>query len=62
MDEPVIIPLSRAALCVNCTAVSNSRGDHCLSCGSAGSLLSLARVLDPTPELGAITYISVSNC
>lgn len=55
--EPAIVPFLAAVFCVDCRAVSNSPGDQCLACGSRGALISLARILQPTPELGRITYI-----
>lgn len=51
------IPLRQAALCVACEHVVWSNASTCPKCASEGSLLSLARVLNPSPELGKITYI-----
>lgn len=55
--EIQIIPWPTAVLCVSCRAVSNATSETCPACGDCGSLLSLARVLQPTPELGQITYV-----
>lgn len=52
-----ILPLRDANLCVECQAISNSRGECCPNCGCAGTLISLARVLNPSPEIGKVTYI-----
>jgi len=52
-----IIPFNSACLCVSCRAISDSRNDTCPACGETGSLLNLARVLNPTPELGQITFL-----
>ena len=52
-----IINLRDAVLCVSCCAVSDAHGDLCPKCGELGGLLSLARVLNPSPELGQISYI-----
>jgi hypothetical protein len=57
---PDTIPLSLALLCENCSTVVNAhelRGEVCPACGCQGALLSLARILNPMPELGEITYI-----
>jgi hypothetical protein len=50
------IPLSRAFLCVNCEQVSEAKHEACPVCGSV-TLLSLARILNPSPELGQVTFI-----
>jgi len=39
-----IVPLGTAVFCLDCEAISNSRGDECQACGSR-SLVSLARIL-----------------
>ena len=59
-----IVPLAYAVLCVACSCIVDSRechGDRCSACASSSGLLSLARVLNPQPELGEITYIHVSR-
>jgi hypothetical protein len=38
------VPLGTAVFCLDCEAISNSRGDECQACGSR-SLVSLARIL-----------------
>jgi hypothetical protein len=38
------VPLGTAVFCLDCEAISNSRSDECLACGSR-SLVSLARIL-----------------
>lgn len=53
----IYIPLASAVMCCNCDAVSDSRSDRCPACGADGSLLSLARVLNPSPEMGTITFL-----
>ncbi len=55
--KPQTIPLRDAVLCISCNVVSNSRGETCAYCGWTGSLLNLSRILNPTPELGSITYL-----
>lgn len=55
-------PLTFAVLCESCDPPTifdsrETRGEICPVCQSRGSLLSLARVLNPTPELGKITFI-----
>ena len=54
-----MIPLTYAVLCA-CGLISDMRdvhGERCPACTAQGQMLSLARVLNPTPELGTITYI-----
>jgi len=54
-----MIPLTYAVLCA-CGTVADMRevrGERCPACDMCGQMLSLARVLNPTPELGTITYI-----
>ena len=61
---PDTIPLSLALLCENCSTVVNAhelRGEVCPACGCQGALLSLARILNPMPELGEINYILSSR-
>lgn len=58
-DSMTHLPLQHALLCESCACIVDSRcirGEVC-ACGAQGSLLSLARILNPTPELGAVTYI-----
>lgn len=57
-----IIDFNKAVLCLDpdCRAITDSRTDQCPACGNRG-LISLARVLQPTPELGAISYIASSH-
>lgn len=55
-------PLTFAVLCENCEPPTifdsrETRGEVCPVCRAQGTLLSLARVLNPTPELGKITFI-----
>lgn len=57
-----MIPLALAMLCENCQTISDSRTDTCPLCKSSGCLMSLGRVLNPTPELGQISYIFSSQC
>ena len=52
-----MIPLSRAMLCENCAIISAPVNDTCPGCQATGCLLSLARVLNPSPELGQINFI-----
>lgn len=55
----ISIPLNFCVLCESCASVCDSRtirGEVC-ACGAQGSLLSLARILNPTPELGCVTYV-----
>lgn len=57
------IPLNFALLCESCNPVTicDSRdavGEVCPTCKAQYTLLSLARVLNPTPELGRITFIT----
>lgn len=59
--EVQIVSFNEAVLCVSCRAISNVSRDTCPACGDRGTLLSLARVLQPTPELGQITYILVTE-
>jgi hypothetical protein len=39
-----VVPLGTAVFCLDCEAISNSRGDECQACGTR-SLVSLARIL-----------------
>ena len=57
MTVPNIIALNRAVLCESCFTVNDSTGETCVCCKAVGTLLPLARVLNPTPELGAVTFI-----
>jgi hypothetical protein len=57
MTTPNIIPLSRAVLCMDCMTVNDSTSEVCVACGETGGLLNLGRVLNPTPELGAVTFL-----
>lgn len=60
--EAATIPLRYAILCEGCVTILNSleiRGELCPACGCAGAMLSLARVLSPNPELGAIAYVRI---
>lgn len=41
---PEVVPLGTAVFCLDCEAISNSRGDECQACKSH-SLVSLARIL-----------------
>lgn len=56
-----MVPLALAMLCENCQTISDSRTDTCPLCKSVGCLMSLARVLNPNPEIGAISYIFAAN-
>jgi hypothetical protein len=42
--QPDVVPLGTAVFCLDCEAISNSRGAECKACGSR-SLVSLARIL-----------------
>jgi hypothetical protein len=42
--QPDVVPLGTAVFCLDCEAISNSRGTECHACGSH-SLVSLARIL-----------------
>ncbi len=57
MNLPNIVPLSKASWCMDCLAISDSSGEQCLACGASGSMLSLARILAPSPEIGRVTYV-----
>ena len=60
-STPVTIPLRDALICESCSSIVDARsirGEVC-SCGAQGSLMSLARVLAPNPELGRISYILI---
>lgn len=55
-----MIRLADSLLCENCAHVVDAthvKGEVCPKCSCQGALLSLQRVLNPTPELGVITYI-----
>lgn len=52
-----MISFNRLVLCFECRTFSDSRGDTCPACGERGTLLNVARMLQPTPELGAITWL-----
>ena len=54
---PQIIALPVAMLCVDCQMISDTRNDTCPFCTHKHCLLSIARILNPTPELGQITFI-----
>ena len=65
MDVPrvCIIPFNQAVICLSCRAVSDWHGESCASCAETGTLLTLARILQPTPELGRVCYIhSAGSC
>lgn len=58
-----MIPLSQAVMCA-CGIISDQRevkAERCASCGSQGQFLSLARVLNPNPQLGQVTYVLASH-
>jgi hypothetical protein len=57
IDEVRIIPGKRAMWCVSCDSVSNSTSDDCPACGASLRMISLNRIMNPCPELGAITYV-----
>lgn len=57
----VSLDLTRATLCVQCEKITDARGSVCPVCASSGSLLSLARVLNPSPELGSVTFMLVNH-
>ena len=55
-----IISLGRAQLCVSCAAISElaSRSSEvCPVCKADGTLLSLQRILNPNPTLGAVDFL-----
>ncbi len=56
----VIIPFNQAVLCLSCRVVSDWHGEVCPACAQRGTLVSLARILQPTPELGRICYVLTS--
>lgn len=58
-DEMSTIPLTYALLCAcgSITDMREVRGEVCPACASQGQMISLARVLCPSPTLGAVTYI-----
>src|SRR6266568_1278115 len=49
-----IIPFNQAVICLSCRAISDGHGSACASCAETGTLISLARILQPTPELGRV--------
>jgi len=55
--SPQVIPLKAAMLCVDCQMISDSRNDTCPFCTHKHCLLSLSRILNPSPDLGQITFI-----
>lgn len=56
-----MLTLRSAVLCAGCQTISNVTGDTCPGCGANGSLLSLSRVLNPSPELGVVTFVLSST-
>lgn len=53
------LPLQHALLCESCACLVDAReirGEVC-ACGAQGTLLSLARILNPSEAIGQITYI-----
>ena len=68
--QPDVVPLGTAVFCLDCEAISNSRGTECQACGSR-SLVNLARILGGSlrehnvePGLGGLSLESPSrsNC
>jgi len=55
--KQAMIPLSLAVLCENCLTISELRGEKCPVCKAEGCLLSLQRVLNPSAELGSVTFV-----
>lgn len=55
------LPLQRAVLCLDCQEVSDSKTDSCPAC-AGGSLMPLARVLNPNPSIGKINYMYHGQC
>jgi len=58
-----MIPLTYAVLCA-CGVVTDmreTRGERCPACGAREQMLSLARVLNPNPSIGTITFILASG-
>ena len=56
----ITIPLVFAQFCEHCRTVCDSRetrGDVCPGCKGNGTLMSLARVLNPDGVKGEITFI-----
>lgn len=55
-----MVHLSKAVMCCNCSVISDmtqTRGDVCPACACQGQMLSLARILNPCPQLGSVTYV-----
>lgn len=52
-----MIALKFAVLCLDCDTISDSRTSTCPQCSAHNSLLPLARVMNPTPEHGEISYV-----
>jgi len=52
-----IIPSEHAVWCFSCRAVSDAFGDSCPSCQQSGTLISLSRLLMPSPESGRVDFI-----
>ena len=59
-----MISLQNALLCTSCDWVVDAatvRAEQCPKCAATGTLLSLSRVLNPSPRLGTITFILASG-
>ena len=55
-----MINLQDALLCATCEWIVSARdvrGEKCPHCDAQSTLISLARVLNPSPALGAVTFI-----
>lgn len=55
--KPTLISLKVAMFCENCTVISELKTETCPACGAHGCMLSLRRVMNPTPELGSINFV-----
>jgi len=51
------IPLATAGLCLSCEHVNEMASERCPHCGELANWLGLARLLNPMPEIGRITYV-----
>lgn len=52
------ISLTRAVFCCTCKTVSDVTHDQCPACGENGTLLSLARILNPDKKRGQVMRIA----
>lgn len=49
MTGPVVIPGTRAVVCIDCGAVSDATGETCPACTSTGTLANVHKIMSWMP-------------